>query len=100
MLAKLVKKLEKMECIHDQCKHRYSKDVKRIAVDFYLEHGKQISYTMKILGYQGRAFLMEWIDEIALGQRKIFVEPGMKTRYPGVDKKATVASLVVREGSA
>ena len=102
MLAKWVKEYRETGCLHEQCicKHRYSEEEKRIAVEFYLRHGKQLSYTMKTLGYPSREFLMKWIDELAPGQRKIFVEPGIKSRYPGVDKKAAVAFLTFREGSA
>ena len=31
----------------------YSEKEKQTVVDFYLEHGKQIKYTLKTIGYSG-----------------------------------------------
>lgn len=43
----------------------YSQEDKQVVVDFYLEHGCQISYTVRTFGYPSKEKLMEWIDELA-----------------------------------
>ena len=51
---------------------RYSDEQKRAAVDHYLEYGRRLSRTMRLLGYpKSRELLMAWIDELAPGQRKL-----------------------------
>ena len=51
---------------------RYSEEQKRVAVDHYLEYGKRLSRTMRMLGYpKSRQLLMAWVDELAPGQRKL-----------------------------
>lgn len=50
---------------------RYSNGQKQTAVDHYLEYGKRLSRTMRMLGYpKSKELLMAWIDELAPGQRK------------------------------
>ena len=51
---------------------RYSEEQKRTAVDHYLECGRRLSRTMRMLGYpKSKELLMAWIDELAPGQRKL-----------------------------
>ena len=51
---------------------RYSDEQKQAAVDHYLEYGRRLSRTMLMLGYpKSKELLMAWIDELALGQRKL-----------------------------
>ena len=51
---------------------RYTDEQKRVAVEHYLEYGRRLSRTMRMLGYpKSRELLMAWIDEFAPGQRKL-----------------------------
>ena len=51
---------------------RYTDGQKRAAVDHYLEYGRRLSRTMRMLGYpKSKELLMAWIDELAPGQRKL-----------------------------
>lgn len=51
---------------------RYSEEQKCAAVDHYLECGRRLSRTMRMLGYpESKELLMAWIDELAPGQRKL-----------------------------
>ena len=53
-------------------RRRYSDEQKRTAVDHYLEYGRRLSRTMRMLGYpKSKELLMAWIDELAPGQRKL-----------------------------
>ena len=101
-LIQWVREYEKTGELHEKLAgHRgYSEEEKRKAVDFYLEHGKQIKYTLKTLGYPGRTTLKLWIDELAPGNRRVFEGNSTQTRYPDVDKGKAVAALISREGSA
>lgn len=50
----------------------YSEEQKLEAVAHYLEHGKDLTQTMRMLGYpKSREYLASWIDEIAPGKRKL-----------------------------
>ena len=51
---------------------RYTDKQKQAAVDHYLEYGRRLSRTMRMLGYpKSKELLMAWIDELAPGQRKL-----------------------------
>ena len=51
---------------------RYSEEQKRTAVDHYLECGRRLSRTMRMLGYpKSKELLMAWIDELAPGRRRL-----------------------------
>ena len=51
---------------------RYSEEQKRAAVDHYLECGRRLSRTMRMLGYpESKELLMAWIDELAPGRRRL-----------------------------
>ncbi len=80
---------------------RYAAEMKRRAVEHYLEHGKSLARTMRALGYpRSREALGDWIDEIAPGQRK-YRGPDPKRDPVPVGKKArVVAELEVRTGPA
>ena len=48
---------------------RYSDEQKRVAVDHYLEYGRWLSRTMRMLGYpKSRELLMAWGDGLAPGR--------------------------------
>ena len=50
---------------------RYSEEQK-CAVDHYLECGRRLSRTMRMLGYpESKELLMAWIDELAPGRRRL-----------------------------
>jgi putative transposase len=42
---------------------KYSEDQKRTAVDYYLTHGRNVSRTVKKLGYPSRTTLTSWLEE-------------------------------------
>ena len=49
----------------------YTSAQMKVAINYYLEHGRNISRTVRALGYPTRAVLTEWIDELAPGVRKV-----------------------------
>lgn len=44
-------------------KPKYSQTQRKQAVDYYLNNGRSITKTTKDLGYHGKTFLREWINE-------------------------------------
>jgi transposase-like protein len=80
---------------------RYTTEMRRRAVEHYLERGRSLARTMRALGYpKSREVLGDWIDEIAPGQRK-YRGPNPKRDPVPVEKKAqVVAELEARTGPA
>jgi putative transposase len=58
--------------VWDSCKgkERYSKKQKEIAVQHYVEHGRNASQTVKALGYPCREILRKWCEESGVDVRK------------------------------
>lgn len=79
---------------------KYTEEQKSKAVDYYLNHGKCVRRTCRILGYPTRTLLAEWIKELAPEQRKhCRKSSGMIDLSPEMKKQA-VADLCARTGSA
>lgn len=56
----------------EERQRRYSEEQKCAAVDHYLECGRRLSRTMRMLGYpESKELLMAWIDELAPGRRRL-----------------------------
>lgn len=79
---------------------KYSKEQKETAVSYYLEHGRCIRRTVRMLGYPSRAELVKWIDELAPGERKVRITSGSVVQFSQEDKKDAVLSLCTRDTSA
>lgn len=97
------KELEQTGSLHEKVasSRAYTDEEKQKAVAFYLDHGKQISYTIRSLGYPCREKLMEWIDELAPGKRIIHEGCLMRDKHPSMEKKTEcVVKLAMRSGSA
>ena len=57
----------------DSAYTKYSPEQKKAAVEYYLEHGRNLSRTIRALGYPSRGMLSSWCDELAPGTRKMLV---------------------------
>lgn len=81
-------------------KPKFTNDQKKKAVDYFFEHGKCISRTVRILGYPSRTTLKEWILERDPG----FVQSCKSGRYAvnlsHAEKMQAVAELCARNSSA
>ena len=93
---------EKNGCLHKNfIKHpNYSSEQIAFAVEHYLEHGRCISRTCRLLGYPSRPILRGWIDELAPERRKASNSGGAVIQYTPEQKKDAVIGLCVRQGSA
>ena len=76
---------------------KYSLGQKETAVEYYLEHGRNLSRTVRALGYPSREALRSWCDELAPGRRKIRIGGAQLTLE---QKQEMVFALCIRAGSA
>ena len=81
-------------------KYKYNSEEKHMAVNYYLEHGKSVSRTVRKLGYPSRAELNNWIADIAPDQKKHCRSGGAVVRYTREQKEQAVISLCSRSSSA
>ena len=70
------------------------------AVNHYLEHGRCIARTCRMLGYPSRHTLRGWIDEYAPGYRKASNSGGVVIQYSQEQKKVAVIDFCARKKSA
>lgn len=88
--------------VREGCKHRSGKFAdgqKKAAVDHYLQHGKSASRAVRKLGYPSRQTLVNWVEQLAPGERKI----GSKRASYDItleEKAEAVIALESRKGSA
>ncbi|NLB21569.1 MAG: IS3 family transposase [Clostridium sp.] len=81
-------------------KSKYSEKEKIFAVNYYLEHGKNISRTIRIIRYPTRVLLARWIDELAFEDKKISRAGGVVVKFNQKEKEDAVLGLVTREETA
>ena len=81
-------------------KSKYTDEEKKIAVDYYLEHGKCVSSTCKKLGYPSRPMLDEWISELAPEHKRHCLSGGANIKYSQEHKEQAVIALCSREQPA
>ena len=75
----------------------YSKEQEIAAVNYYLEYGRNIARTVKVMGYPSRQVLREWIDRIAPGSRKCSIKRGPVVKYSQEQKKSAVIEFGARK---
>lgn len=78
-------------------KPKYSEAEKERAVNYYLEHGKNIRRTCVALGYPSRPLLTKWLQELEPEQRKHCCIGSPLVKYSQEDKRQAVISLVSKE---
>lgn len=76
---------------------KFSPTQKIAAVQHYLEHGRNLSRTVRSLGYPSKEALRLWCDELVPGSRKKRVG-GLQ--YSQEQKKEAVIALCTRTGNA
>ena len=76
---------------------KYTQEQKEAAVDYYNNHGRNISRTIRAMGYPSRVLLASWIKEISPDTRKLKRKP---LQYSQEQKRQAVVDLCSREGTA
>lgn len=80
---------------------KFTLEMRRAAVDYYLGHGRSLARTMRKMGYPAsRELLGNWIDELAPGQRKRSGPSPKAGPAPLEEKMRAVAELESRDGTA
>ena len=79
---------------------KYTKDEQEKAVNYYLEHGKCVSRTVKKLGYPSRPVLDKWIAELVPDQKKHCRSGGTIVKYTREQKEQAVISFCSRSKPA
>jgi putative transposase len=81
-------------------KGKFTSDEARVAVDYYLEHGRCISATVRALGYPSRETLRQWIQERCPAIRATSVQRRRDEPFSEEEKRHAVIDLCARDGSA
>jgi putative transposase len=79
---------------------RFSGEQKQTAVEYYFEHGRNLSRTVRAVGYPSRTLLSEWIDELRPGMRKAPIRRGSAVSWTDEQKRGAVIDLCSRTGTA
>jgi len=72
---------------------------KKAAVQYYLEHGRYFSRTIKALGYPSRPVLREWVRELVPDYQKKRVGCSRR-KFTQEEKKEAVIDLCTRTSAA
>ena len=72
---------------------KFTAEEKQKAVDYYLEHGKCVSRTVKKLGYPSRPMLDKWITELAPDRKRHCRSGRAVVKYTLEQKEQAVISL-------
>lgn len=78
-------------------KPKYSKEEREKAVAYYLEHGKNITVTVKDLGYPCRSVLSNWICEDVKNHQPFVLKGKTLVKYTEEEKKAAALDVAIRE---
>ncbi|NCU26715.1 IS3 family transposase [Candidatus Nomurabacteria bacterium] len=102
MLIRWYKEFKETGALHEKFTRSstYTSDQMKAAVNYYLEHGRCISRTVRAIGYPTRETLAGWIDELVPGERKIHIRRGAMLQFSKEQKKDAVIELCTRESAA
>lgn len=80
-------------------KPKYTETQRKEAVDFYLNHGKSISFTVKSLGYPCRSVLSDWILEDVKDHKPSVLKGENPVQYTEEEKKEAALDAAIRDES-
>jgi transposase-like protein len=81
-------------------KYKFTDEDKQKAVNHYLEHGRCISRTVRILGYPSRTTLDNWVKEMTPEKKKYCHSGNSLVKYTQKQKEQAVISLCLRNKPA
>ncbi len=79
---------------------KYSDEQKRIALEYYAEHGRSISTTIQKLGYPSRTQMLEWVRNEFPGERPPCLTSTPLVHLTQREKESAVIDLCTRTVSA
>ena len=71
-------------------KPKYSLEDKRHAMNYYMEHGRNMARTIKALRYPHRETMREWVHELAPNERRVYSKHSSMVKYTSEQKKEAV----------
>lgn len=94
---------KKSGSLHSDCERghsKYSDQQRKQAIEYYLEHGRSISGTIRALGFPKRTTLRDWIHEdLPEGERRCAIGKSL-VKYTQEQKTQAVIRLCAGEGAA
>ena len=81
-------------------KSRFTDKQKSAAVDHFLEHGRNMAFTIRELGYPHPETLRQWIDAQIPGTRKVTIQRLRHGPFSEDEKRQAVIELCTCDGSA
>ena len=87
-------------CVSKTRKRRFTEEQERLAVDYYLEHGRRISATIRALGYPNRETLRQWVHQRCPDIRTASIQHPRHEPFSEDEKRQAVIDLCARDGSA
>ena len=102
MLLKWYREFESNGDLHENAVHRekFSSQQKQEALNFYMEHGCSIKYTVESLGYPSKSTFKRWLNDAIPNREKYCVSGGAMIECPKEKKEQAVIDLCSRSGSA
>lgn len=96
-----VKEFNQEGSLHEKYKDKskYSDEQRKYAVNYYLEHGRSISKTIRAIGYPNRYTLSLWLQEDVEGYHTRPIAKSSKAVYTEDEKKEAVIHTEIREKS-
>lgn len=85
---------------HSRLKPRYTHEQKQAAVAHYVDHGRCLARTCRILGYPTRNVLAAWVDELHPGARRLVANTNASGPFALERKQLAVSELCDRQGPA
>ena len=88
--------------LHKDCRKpsKYTDEQMKQAVDYYWEHGRSLSRTIKKLGYPCRVTLKSWINKLSPETDQLRTSPRTVVKFTEEQKRDAVIELCLRETSA
>ena len=100
MLKKWYKEYNEKGRLHEKFQSKYSSEQRTLAVKYYQKHGKNLSRTVKALGYPCRALLGKWVHEDLPVKYHPLKRGRSVVQYTDKQKRDVVISVVSGEKTA
>lgn len=79
---------------------KFAENEKEAAIKYYIEHGKNVSQTIRSLGYPSRNILKQWIAEYAPSAQRSCSYRKQMVEFSLEQKSSAVKDLIVRDKTA
>ena len=91
------KYLETNSCERKHRRSKYSENDRKIAVEHFLNHGRNATYTRKVLGYPSRQIMTKWICEDVKDYKTSALKGKHFVKYSQEEKKEAALDVALKE---